>query len=191
MAQELVASLTAQLLHRQLGYGSLEGTSIFSTNNTTDVNANPENLFASALEHHNAFVSNNNHSNSNNSNNNNNIQVSPGGGSGGRDAYEFVAFLLWYLFLVLCCVIPTCCAYRRRRLVEARIAQQQASVTRIERQNLFILSSLRQSQRNSDQIREQRGEKIAEKLKETTMVGFCFVTTLYCSAGLLKGLLSS
>lgn len=88
----------------------------------------------------------------------------------GRDAYEFVAFLLWYLFLVLCCVIPTCCAYRRRRLVEARIAQQQASVNRIERQNLFILSSLRQSQQNTERIREQRGTKITEKLKETTMV---------------------
>lgn len=91
--------------------------------------------------------------------------------SQGRDAYEFVAFLLWYLFLVLCCVIPTCCAYRRRRLVEARIAQQQASVNRIERQNMFILSSLRQSQHNTERIREQRSTKIAEKLRETTMVG--------------------
>jgi hypothetical protein len=89
---------------------------------------------------------------------------------GGRDAYEFVAFLLWYLFLVLCCVIPTCCAYRRRRLVEARIAEQQASVSRIERQNLFILSSLRHSPHNSEQIRELRSTKITEQLKETTMV---------------------
>ncbi|CAB9517380.1 protein ligase RNF181 [Seminavis robusta] len=94
---------------------------------------------------------------------------SPNSGGHGRDAYEFVAFLLWYLFLVLCCVIPTCCAYRRRRLVEARIAQQQASVSRIERQNLFILSSLRQSQVNNERINEQRRAKIAEKLQETTM----------------------
>lgn len=92
-----------------------------------------------------------------------------GGGGHSRDAYEFVAFLLWYLFLVLCCVIPTCCAYRRRRLVEARIAQQQASVNRIERQNLFILSSLRQSQQNTERIREQRIAKITEQLKDTTM----------------------
>lgn len=92
-------------------------------------------------------------------------------GGGGRDAYEFVAFLLWYLFLVLCCVIPTCCAYRRRRLVEARLAQQQASVSRIERQNIFILSSLRQhNQQNTEQIRQERAEKITEKLKETTML---------------------
>ena len=38
-----------------------------------------------------------------------------------RDAYEFVAFLLWYLFLVICCVLPTCCAYRRRRLMEGKL----------------------------------------------------------------------
>lgn len=88
----------------------------------------------------------------------------------GRDAYEFVAFLLWYLFLVLCCVIPTCCAYRRRRLVEARIQQQQDSVNRIERQNMFILSSLRQTQENTERLRELRGEKLTEHLKETTMV---------------------
>ena len=97
----------------------------------------------------------------------------------GRDAYEFVAFLLWYLFLVLCCVIPTCCAYRRRRMVEARIQQQQDSVNRIERQNLFILSSLRQSQHNTEQLREQRGEKISEKLKETTMVRTGCTSTMY------------
>jgi hypothetical protein len=90
---------------------------------------------------------------------------------GGRDAYEFVAFLLWYLFLVLCCVIPTCCAYRRRRMVEARLAQQQASVSRIERQNIYILSSLTQhGQQNSERIREERRTKITEKLKDTTMV---------------------
>lgn len=89
--------------------------------------------------------------------------------SSGRDAFEFVAFLLWYLFLVLCCVIPTCCAYRRRRHVETRIAQQQASVSRIERQNLYILSSIHQSQVNSERINERR-DKIAEKLTETTMV---------------------
>lgn len=87
----------------------------------------------------------------------------------GRDAYEFVAFLLWYLFLVLCCVIPTCCAYKRRRVVEARMQHQQDSVNRIERQNLFILSSLRQSQQNTDSVREQRGEMIAESLKATSM----------------------
>ena len=106
------------------------------------------------------FGSNGSFGSSNNSNNSDH----------GRDAYEFVAFLLWYLFLVLCCVIPTCCAYRRRRLVEARIQQQQDSVNRIERQNLFILSSLRQNQENTERLRELRGEKLAEHLKETTMV---------------------
>jgi len=44
----------------------------------------------------------------------------------GRGAYEFVAFILWYLFLVICCIVPTCCAYRRRRVIEARFSQQQA-----------------------------------------------------------------
>ena len=39
------------------------------------------------------------------------------------DRPEFVAFLLWYMFLVLlCCVLPACCMYRyhrrRRRMSE-------------------------------------------------------------------------
>ena len=39
------------------------------------------------------------------------------------DRLEFVAFLLWYMFLVLlCCVLPACCMYRyhrrRRRMSE-------------------------------------------------------------------------
>lgn len=90
----------------------------------------------------------------------------------GHDAYEFVAFLLWYLFLVLCCVVPTCCAYRRRRLVEARIAEQQASISQMERQNIYMLSGLRHhsSQNDTEYVREQRGGKITEKLKDTTMV---------------------
>ena len=100
----------------------------------------------------------------------------------GRDAYEFVAFLLWYLFLVLCCVIPTCCAYRRRRLVEARIQQQQDSVNRIERQNFFILSSLRQSQQNAERLRELRGDRLTELLKDTTMVS-SFLWWLLCTGG--------
>lgn len=44
----------------------------------------------------------------------------PNGGSGDRGAYEFVAFILWYLFLVVCCIVPTCCAYRRRRMLQGR-----------------------------------------------------------------------
>ena len=58
---------------------------------------------------------------------------------GPRGAYEFIAFLLWYIFLVLCCVVPTCCAYRRRRLLEQHIQQQQANVSRLERSNMYIL----------------------------------------------------
>jgi Ring finger domain len=46
---------------------------------------------------------------------------------GEREAYEFVAFVMWYLFLVMCCVVPTCCAYHRRRHLEARLVEQRAN----------------------------------------------------------------
>ena len=101
----------------------------------------------------------------------------------GREAYEFVAFLLWYLFLVLCCVLPTCCAYRRRRLMEARLAQQQANFDQIHQQNVFILSNLHLRQAggamgagglrldlDSDEARAERTKRISAALKPTTFV---------------------
>ena len=101
----------------------------------------------------------------------------------GREAYEFVAFLLWYLFLVLCCVLPTCCAYRRRRLMEARLAQQQANFDQIHQQNVFILSNLHLRQAggamggaglrldlDSDEARAERTKRITAALKPTTFV---------------------
>ena len=92
-----------------------------------------------------------------------------------EDAYEFVAFLLWYLFLVLCCVLPTCCAYRRRRLMEARIQQQQANYDQIQQHNLLILSNLhvRHSSRfdlDSEEARIERTKRITAALKPTTFV---------------------
>jgi len=92
-----------------------------------------------------------------------------GSDDGGRDAYEFVAFLLWYIFLVLCCIIPTCCAYRRRRLIEARIAQHQAGLARLQPSNIFFLSSL-QSRREGEEVQAERTQLLHEKLKATTMV---------------------
>jgi hypothetical protein len=86
-----------------------------------------------------------------------------------RDAYEFVAFLLWYIFLVMCCVIPTCCAYRRRRLVEARMAQHHANISRLQQSNSFILSSL-QNRHDSTFTQEERMQRITEELKKTSMV---------------------
>mmetsp|Transcript_109179 Transcript_109179/g.163303 ORF Transcript_109179/g.163303 Transcript_109179/m.163303 type:complete len:365 (-) Transcript_109179:128-1222(-) len=91
------------------------------------------------------------------------------GNSPGRDAYEFVAFLLWYLFLVVCCVLPTCCAYRRRRLMEARIAQQQASFDQLHQQNVFILSNLHlRPDLDGEEARTIRTKRITDALKATT-----------------------
>jgi len=107
------------------------------------------------------------------------------GSSRGQDTYEFVAFVLWYLFLVLCCVVPTCCAYRRRRLVEARLAQHQYDLQRLHHQqqqqhyamaggsSFFILDQLSSARRNSENVRRLRTEKIGENLKETTLVRKC------------------
>jgi hypothetical protein len=91
--------------------------------------------------------------------------------SSGENAYEFVAFLLWYIFLVLCCIVPTCFAYRRRRLMEHRLAQQQANMTRLHQSNLFILSNLHQSRQvNNEQLVMVRERALGEELKKTTMV---------------------
>ena len=96
-----------------------------------------------------------------------------------QDTYEFIAFVLWYLFLVLCCVVPTCCAYRRRRLVEARLAQQQSRLTQqqFELQNQqqrpnFILFDQMGARRSSERVQSVRTEKLGDELKETTMVRF-------------------
>jgi hypothetical protein len=86
-----------------------------------------------------------------------------------RDAYEFVAFLLWYIFLVLCCVVPTCCAYRRRRIVEQRIALQQANMSRLQQSNLFILSNMH-ARRDGEQLQAERLRLLTQELKSTTMV---------------------
>jgi hypothetical protein len=101
-------------------------------------------------------------------------------GGNAQDTYEFVAFLLWYLFLVLCCIVPTCCAYRRRRLVERRLAQHHFDLQRLQQQQLnghpnFLLldqisSSNPQLRRNNEEYRRIRKEKISESLQATTVV---------------------
>lgn len=114
-----------------------------------------------------------------------------GGGGGGspsgiqqtprKDAYEFVAFLLWYLFLVLCCVLPTCCAYRRRRYVEQRLAQQQATFDQFQNhQNLYMVNHMQHpysssgrydmQHMDSEIARAERTKRITEALKSTTFV---------------------
>ena len=94
----------------------------------------------------------------------------------GRDTYEFVAFLLWYLFLVVCCVLPTCCAYRRRRILEARMAEQQAHYDFLREQNIFILSNLQlRPETETEEIKEERTRRITEALQSTTFVS----TNLY------------
>jgi hypothetical protein len=108
--------------------------------------------------------------------NNTSMQGESPAGESGRDAYEFVAFLLWYLFLVVCCVLPTCCAYRRRRLMEARIAQQQVSFDQLHQQNVFILSNLHlRPEMDAEEARVERTKRITEALKVTTFV------SIYCA----------
>jgi hypothetical protein len=72
--------------------------------------------------------------------------------SGGSDhgAFEFIAFILWYLFLVLCCVIPTCCAYRRRRLMGDEYSQRQQAARNIaagQYPSIITIEQLQQIQR--------------------------------------------
>jgi hypothetical protein len=116
--------------------------------------------------------------------NDTNIDGDQGDPASERRAYDFMAFLLWYLFLVLCCVVPTCCAYRRRRLLENRIAQ--SSFEQMQQQNVFILSNLHLHHHHhhhgggsaggmlldldSDQAKAERTRRIAEELKATTFV---------------------
>jgi hypothetical protein len=91
-------------------------------------------------------------------------------GQNDGQAYEFVAFLLWYIFLVLCCIVPTCCAYRRRRLMEQRLAMQQTNMSRLQASNLFILSNLSYPRRNTERVIEERKRILTEEIKGTTMV---------------------
>ena len=108
------------------------------------------------------------------SNFNSSLEDTPGGNirnDDAQDAYEFVAFLLWYLFLVICCVLPTCCAYRRRRLMEARIAQHQASFNHLHQQNMFILSNLHlRPDLDGEEAKAERTRRITEAIKATTFV---------------------
>lgn len=92
----------------------------------------------------------------------------------GNDAYEFVAFLLWYIFLVLCCIVPTCFAYRRRRLLEARIQQQQENMNRLQQSDIIVFSNFQQHQQqywpNEEVLQSARAQAITKVLLKTTMV---------------------
>ena len=86
------------------------------------------------------------------------------------DSFEFVAFLLWYMFLVVCCVLPTFCAYRRRRQM-ARLAERQSQLVL---QNAVFISNLRLSA-SAEEARQrslstERTKAITQALKETSFV---------------------
>lgn len=92
-----------------------------------------------------------------------------------RDAYEFVAFLAWYLFLVLCCVVPTACAYRRRRLMERRMARQ-SYLQRMAAQGLVFMEGMEMPSptmmidtEENELQRKERMRALKEGLKTTTM----------------------
>jgi hypothetical protein len=46
---------------------------------------------------------------------------------GGKDMYEFIAFIVWYVIIFLCCFVPAIFAFRRRRL---DIQEQEGSTLR-------------------------------------------------------------
>lgn len=91
----------------------------------------------------------------------------------GNNAYEFVAFLLWYIFLVLCCIVPTCFAYRRRRLLETRVEQQQENMNRLQQSNIIVLSNFHQHQQqywpNEEVLQSARAQAITKVLQKSTM----------------------
>jgi hypothetical protein len=98
----------------------------------------------------------------------------------GQGTYDFLAFIIWYMFLVLCCIIPTCCAYRRRRVVEARLTEEQArmAMQRMEMQqqqpSFILFDQLHAGGRfSSERLQTVRTEKLREELKETSMVCVC------------------
>jgi hypothetical protein len=82
---------------------------------------------------------------------------------------EFLAFLIWYIFLVLCCLIPTCCAYRRRRIMEHRLAEQQATMQqRLQQSNLLFLSNFANDAAGPS-LERVRTQLITDDLASTTM----------------------
>jgi hypothetical protein len=112
---------------------------------------------------------NNNSSNSNSTNSTgSNDDSTNDDNDDGNQAYEFVAFLAWYLFLVLCCVVPACCAYRRRRVLEAQLTQQQANIARMQQNNnMFLWETMPETNLYNEAVRTQW---LKETLKDTTMV---------------------
>lgn len=91
-----------------------------------------------------------------------------------RDSVEFVAFLLWYLFLIFCCVLPTCCAYRRRRMM-ARLQREED-----EWENRFQLLGNLAGQHcvNDEEVRLERTKRITEALKATNFVSIGVICLL-------------
>jgi hypothetical protein len=91
------------------------------------------------------------------------------GTSSDGDPIEFLAFLVWYIFLVLCCLIPTCCAYRRRRIMERRLAEQQATMQqRLQQSNLLFLSNFA-NESAGPSLERVRTQLITDDLASTTM----------------------
>eukprot|EP00541_Cyclophora_tenuis_P000754 CAMPEP_0116550292 /NCGR_PEP_ID=MMETSP0397-20121206/5349_1 /TAXON_ID=216820 /ORGANISM="Cyclophora tenuis, Strain ECT3854" /LENGTH=306 /DNA_ID=CAMNT_0004075113 /DNA_START=11 /DNA_END=934 /DNA_ORIENTATION=- len=86
-----------------------------------------------------------------------------------REAYEFVVFVAWYLFLILCCIIPTACAYRRRRMMERRLASQ-SYIQRMAAHGLhFLGEGFLTPGTESEAMRMDRMRKIKEEIRVTTM----------------------
>jgi hypothetical protein len=73
-------------------------------------------------------------------------------------------------------------AYRRRRLMEARIAQQQASFDQLHQQNVFILSNLHlRPDLEGEEARTIRTKRITDALKATTFVSRAETLNIPCT----------
>lgn len=95
-------------------------------------------------------------------------------GDTGRDAYEFVAFVAWYLFLILFCVVPTACAYRRRRLMERRLARQTYLQRMAANGLLFMGEGFMHVGVETEAMQMARMQRIETEIRTTTMVRkFC------------------
>ncbi|GKY93673.1 hypothetical protein MPSEU_000334600 [Mayamaea pseudoterrestris] len=98
--------------------------------------------------------------NGTNTNNNND--------SSDNEAFEFVAFLAWYLFLLLCCVVPACCAFGRRRAMDRSAAAQHAATQLQLRNHWFAWTQTQQAHSEANAI--MRKQVLAESLQATSMI---------------------
>jgi septum formation inhibitor MinC len=84
------------------------------------------------------------------------------------DAFEFLGFVAWYLFLVMCCLIPTTCAFaRRRRMMNAQLQQAQ---NHNHQAQLFLTNFHFPSRMDEEQAEANQIIQVQEALQKTTIL---------------------